>query len=140
MPIWHGMNHMNSMAMVTDQLKAVAHYADWSNHSRHMEDVDAELIEINQQIQTVIFLRDMVGQIDDQLFRKIANGEIAPTTDGIGMFLEANELFAGVCRDILPKAEEFARKGFSVEALSRFRSIAADPAAGLAMIEIARGA
>jgi|SRR5665213_2816257 len=134
------MGEMNTLAMVTDQLKAVALHADWGNHDKHMEDVNAELAEINQQIEMVIFLRDAVGKIDDHVYRKIASGEAAPMTQVIELFVESNSLLDQVCRRILPTADEFAQKGFRVERLSRFRAIASNPSAGLSMLQIAMSA
>jgi hypothetical protein len=134
------MKHMSGLAMVTDQLKAVARHSDWSSHAAHMNDVDAELAELNQQIKIVVSLRDFVGEMDDLLFRKITAGEIAPLTEGNELLGQAMELFALVCNEILPSAEDFARQGFPVAGISRIREIAANPSAGLMMAEIARTA
>lgn len=131
---------MNGLAMVTDQLRAVARHTDWRDHGAHMDDEDAELAELNQQIKIVISLRDFVGQMDDHFSRQIAAGKLAAATQVHDLFLLAMDLFAEVCNAILPAAEDFARQGFRVEELPRFREIAANPSADLVTAMIAREA
>jgi hypothetical protein len=131
---------MGGLKMVSEQLEAVSRYRDWSNHAQHMEDVDAELAEINETVKIIVQAREFVGRIDDHLSQKIAAGESSPTAQSYAMFEHAMNLFSAVCKDVLPKAEDFARHGFPVEGISRLREIAADPSAGLVTAEIIRAA